>query len=109
MSTVPDAKAVAPAGEDVRAPVAIAPLPPSIWMRYAAEPQRVRTGNRSRLLRDGVAAFPEMLAAIAGAKKHVNLASYMFNSDVTGRTFAAALSERAKAGVEVNLIYDAIG
>src|SRR4051812_7447156 len=110
MSSVPDdAKAVAPAAEEIPAPVAVAPLPPSIWTRYAAEPERVRTGNRSRLLRDGIAAFPEMLAAIAAAKKHVNLASYMFNSDVTGRTFAAALAERAKAGVEVNLIYDAIG
>lgn len=86
-----------------------APLPPTIWARYAAEPARVRIGNRARLLRDGTATYPEMLAAIAGATKHVNLASYIFASDATGRTFAEALAERARAGVQVNVLYDAIG
>ena len=85
------------------------PLPPGVWMRYASDPARVRTGNRARLLRDGAAAFPEMLAAIAAAKKHVTLAIYIFASDDVGEQFAAALSERAKAGVSVNVLYDAIG
>lgn len=117
MSTRPDelvdvaADGGTPVALDVPPPIVSesATLTPALWMRYAAEPSRVRTGNRVRLLRDGRATFPEMLAAIAGAHQHVNLASYTFNSDVTGRTFAEALTERAKAGVEVNLIYDAIG
>src|SRR5256885_8486775 len=50
-----------------------------------------------------------MLDAIAGAKRHVNLASYTFAGDTTGRIFAAALAEKAKAGVEVNVLYDAFG
>lgn len=69
----------------------------------------MRTGNRAVLLRDGRATFPSMLDAIAGAKQHVNVATYTFASDATGRLFADALVERARAGVEVNVLYDAIG
>ncbi|HVO31826.1 MAG TPA: phospholipase D-like domain-containing protein [bacterium] len=104
----PPAGERAPA-ESVPPAVVPAPLPPTIWTRYSSEPARIRTGNRARLLRDGAAAFPEMLAAIAGAKKHINLASYIFASDGTGRDFSGALAERARAGVHVNVIYDAIG
>jgi cardiolipin synthase len=92
-----------------KSPVATVPLAPAVWLRYAVAPERVRLGNRVQLLRDGIATFPAMLDAIAGAKKHVNLASYTFAGDATGRIFAAALSEKAKAGVEVNVLYDAIG
>ncbi len=83
--------------------------PPPDWIRYAVDSRRVRHGNRIHLLRDGAATFPAMLAAIDEAKAHVNLASYTFASDSTGRTFAEALKARAKEGVEVNVIYDSIG
>src|SRR5438132_12137346 len=89
--------------------VATVPLAPAVWIRYATMPERVRLGNRVQLLRDGAATFPAMLDAIAGAKRHVNLASYTFAGDTTGRIFAAALAEKAKAGVEVNVLYDAFG
>ncbi len=90
-------------------PVAHVPIPDEVWARYAAVPRRVRPGNRVALLRDGRATFPEMLAAIAKASRHINLASYMFRSDSTGKVFAEALSAKARAGVQVNLLFDAIG
>jgi cardiolipin synthase len=67
------------------------------------------THNRVRLLHDGAQALPAMLAAIASAKEEVLLEMYWFGSDKTGRKFADALIERAKAGVCVRVIYDALG
>ena len=78
-------------------------------LRYAADAAAVRHGNRLQVLRDGRATFPAMLEAISQARRHVNLATYTFASDATGRTFADALIERARAGVEVNVSYDSIG
>jgi cardiolipin synthase len=66
-------------------------------------------GNQLRLLRNGSAAFPQMLAAIAGAQEQILLEMYWFASDSLGRTFAAALSAAAQRGVEVAIIYDAVG
>lgn len=65
--------------------------------------------NRVRLLHDGAQALPAMLAAIASARQEVLLEMYWFGSDRTGRGFAEALMERARAGVLVRVIYDALG
>ncbi|WP_050436380.1 phospholipase D-like domain-containing protein [Chondromyces crocatus] len=50
-----------------------------------------------------------MLRAIARAERTVCLETYILRSDRTGERFAEALAERAAAGVEVNLLYDAWG
>jgi len=50
-----------------------------------------------------------MLAAIAGAKRQILLEMYWFGSDKIGRKFAHALGEAAQRGVEVAIIFDAIG
>jgi cardiolipin synthase len=50
-----------------------------------------------------------MLAAIRSAKYEVLLEMYWFGSDRTGREFADTLMERARAGVCVRVIYDAVG
>ena len=62
-----------------------------------------------RLLRDGAAAFPEMLASIASAKREVLLEMYWVGADAVGERFREALIERARAGVKVCVIYDAVG
>src|SRR5688500_19596463 len=58
------------------------------------------------LLRDGAQAYPAMLAAIAEGRSTVCLETYILQEDHTGTRFAEALIERARAGVEVNLLYD---
>ncbi|HEY0840858.1 MAG TPA: phospholipase D-like domain-containing protein, partial [Vulgatibacter sp.] len=65
--------------------------------------------HRLALLRDGEQAFPAMLEAIRGARSTICLETYILRSDRTGERFAEALLERAAAGVEVNVIYDAWG
>jgi cardiolipin synthase A/B len=62
--------------------------------------------NRLALLRDGFQAFPAMRAAIAGARRSICLESYIIKDDDTGLGFLEALAERARAGVEVLVMYD---
>ncbi len=66
-------------------------------------------GNAVSLFFDGDSAYEAMLAAIASARHFVHLEVYMFLSDQIGQTFAAALSEKAREGIPVRVIYDAIG
>ena len=65
--------------------------------------------DQVRLLRDGVEAFPVMLEAIANAKREVLLEMYWIGADAVGVKFREALAERARAGVTVRVVYDAVG
>jgi len=66
-------------------------------------------GDSVRLLRDGVQAFPAMLQAIGSARREVLLEMYWVGDDAVGASFREALVERARAGVRVCVIYDALG
>lgn len=62
--------------------------------------------NRVALLRDGLQAFPAMLAAIAAARSTICFETYILKDDDLGLRFLGALMERARAGVEVLLMFD---
>ncbi|HET7435523.1 MAG TPA: cardiolipin synthase [Thermoanaerobaculia bacterium] len=66
-------------------------------------------GNRVEILRNGAQIFPAMLSAIRAAKKTINLEFYIYWDGQIGRQFAETLAERARAGVKVNVILDAVG
>lgn len=53
--------------------------------------------------------FDRMIEDIAGAQERVNLEMYDFRNDAVGRRFAQALSECAERGVQVRVLYDAVG
>ncbi len=69
----------------------------------------VVTGNRVTALLNGDQAFPAMLEAIRSAKRSVNLETYIFWSGEVANAFAAALAERARAGVATHLVVDWMG
>jgi len=69
----------------------------------------LRTGNRVRILRNGAQTFPAMLDAVATARASVDLSSYIYWPGAITDRFTEALCERAKAGVEVNVVLDAYG
>ena len=69
----------------------------------------VVSGNRVEVLRNGDRIFPPMLAAIRGAQKTINFESYIYWAGEIGQSFADALSERARAGVKVHVLLDAVG
>jgi cardiolipin synthase A/B len=66
-------------------------------------------GNKVTLLQDGPATYRAMFAAIAAARDHINLETYILEDDDVGQRFADALIERQRAGVQVNLIHDGVG
>jgi cardiolipin synthase len=66
-------------------------------------------GNLVTILKNGVEIFPAMLAAIRDAKRTINLEFYIYWDGEVGRKFAEALAERARAGVQIKVILDAVG
>jgi cardiolipin synthase len=66
-------------------------------------------GDRVTALQNGAESFPAMLAAIRGAKKSVNFETYVEWSGFVSREFARALEDRARAGIPVHVLVDAIG
>lgn len=76
---------------------------------FAVDRSPATGGNDVLLLPEGPQAFAALEQAIAGAKHHVHALFYIFRPDETGRALLALLTERAKAGVEVRLLVDAVG
>ena len=68
----------------------------------------LRQGNQVTVLRNGAEIFPAMLEAIQQAKETVNFATYVYWTGSIAPQFADALGERAAAGVEVNVLLDAV-
>lgn len=66
-------------------------------------------GNHVTALQNGVEIFPAMLDAIRGAQVSVNFETYIYWSGDIGQQFTAALSERARAGIPVNVTIDWVG
>jgi cardiolipin synthase len=57
----------------------------------------------------GDAAYPEMLAAIRGARFSIRLATFIFRVDACGEQFIAALAEARRRGVAVHVLIDGFG
>lgn len=76
---------------------------------HALTGSALEPGNRIDVLKNGVEIFPSMLAAVKEAKKTITMESYIYWDGTIGRTFAEALAERARAGVSVKLVLDAVG
>jgi cardiolipin synthase A/B len=103
---------------------AAAPRPAIDAPRRAAVPESVRVldelierltdaplyrDNDVELLLDGPQTHEAMLEAIAAAEHHVHLETYIFADDEVGTEFAEALAAKARTGVPVRVIFDAIG
>ena len=66
-------------------------------------------GNRVSLLKDGPATYAAMFQAIAAARDHIHMETYIIEDDEVGRKFADAFIARRAQGVHVALIYDGVG
>ena len=66
-------------------------------------------GNRVVILENGPNTYAAMLSAIAGARDHINMETYILEDDEAGRRFADALIAKQSQGVQVNLIHDGVG
>jgi cardiolipin synthase len=66
-------------------------------------------GNAIEVLRNGDRIFAAMLAEIRGAQATVDLMTFVYWQGDIAVEFAEALSDRARAGVRVRLLIDALG
>ena len=66
-------------------------------------------GNSITVLRNGDQIFPAMLEAIRGAQSTVDLMTFVYWRGDIAVEFAKAMSDRARAGVRVRLLIDALG
>jgi cardiolipin synthase len=92
---------------DVVPPPPLRRLGEQAFSRAAGAP--LVPGNAVRLLKDAAGNYPVWLDAIARARRTIFFESYILGDDAIGNQFAAALAERARAGVKVRLVRDWIG
>ena len=64
----------------------------------------LRLGNAVALLRDSKENYPAWLDAIRAAQRAIHFENFIIADDGTGRLFAEALMERARAGVRVRVL-----
>ena len=66
-------------------------------------------GNNVTVFTNGVSFYPAMLSAIGQATRSINMELYIFRPGKIADQFVAELSSKARAGVTVTIVVDAIG
>ncbi|MTH53237.1 cardiolipin synthase [Bacillus mangrovi] len=69
----------------------------------------VSFASETKILTNGDQKFPAMLEAIRNAKKYIHLEYYIVRHDEIGMDLQKALIDKAREGVEVRFLYDAVG
>ena len=65
--------------------------------------------NRVKVLNDGEETFKEIFKALRTAKEHIHLEYYIIEDGELASELHEILIDRAKAGVEIRIIYDGVG
>ena len=66
-------------------------------------------GNALRFITTGEHAYAELEAAILGARHSIHITTFILSRDDTGRRIVKLLAKRAREGVKVRLLLDALG
>lgn len=66
-------------------------------------------GNSVALLNDGGEMFPSLIRELQHARRSIHLEYYIFDDDRIGSAIADVLIRKVRTGVEVRLLYDAVG
>jgi cardiolipin synthase len=67
-----------------------------------------RTGS-FQVFANGSSFYPAELEAIRSARRSINLEAYIFQKSEIGALYLEAMTERARSGVQVNVVLDAFG
>jgi cardiolipin synthase len=67
------------------------------------------TENELTIFTDGTATFESLLESIRNARHHVHLQYYIIRDDPSGKEVIRLLTQAAKRGVDVRLLYDGLG
>ncbi|HVF90534.1 MAG TPA: phospholipase D-like domain-containing protein [Blastocatellia bacterium] len=66
-------------------------------------------GNRVDILNNGDEFYPAMIEAISEAEESITIEAYIYWAGTIGAMFAQALAAKAREGVKVKILLDAIG
>lgn len=66
-------------------------------------------GNHAEMLVDGRATYEAMAHAVHAATNHVHACFYIIQPDEAGQRLRGLLTQKAKAGVTVRVLYDGLG
>lgn len=69
----------------------------------------ITVNNKVKILQNGEITFTEMLNDINKAKDHIHIEYFIIKNSHIGRKFQQALIKKAEEGLEIRLIYDAVG
>lgn len=83
--------------------------PAFIRLMAAVSDSEVRHVDAFEVLTDGASFYASELAAIASARTSIHVEAFIFHPSRVGDRFVAALAERARHGVKVRVVIDAIG
>lgn len=65
--------------------------------------------TKTKVLTDGIETFEHIFQEIKKAKHHIHLEYYIVRDDEVGKGLKNLLIEKAKEGVEIRFLYDAVG
>jgi cardiolipin synthase len=68
-----------------------------------------KAGNRVTFVSGGDEAYDAVFSLISSAKDHVHAQFFILDADVVGKRFIQALAAKAREGVRVRLLLDAVG
>jgi len=80
-----------------------------LYMLEALADAKVNQATQLTVLTNGPTFYEAELEAIRRAKRSVNLEAYIFQKGEIAQHFVTALTERARAGVKVNVVLDGVG
>ena len=80
-----------------------------LHMLQALVDAKANQSTQLTVLTNGPAFYEAELEAIQAAKRSVNLEAYIFQKGEIAQRFVTALTDRARAGVKVNLVLDGVG
>ncbi|WP_082759768.1 cardiolipin synthase [Abyssisolibacter fermentans] len=80
-----------------------------IYMNLVDNYSLFTQNNNIEVYTDGKVKFDNLLKAINEAKEHIHIQYYIIKNDGLSKKILYALIKRAKEGVEVRLLYDAMG
>jgi cardiolipin synthase A/B len=66
-------------------------------------------GNQVLLQFEGPVTFDHWMESIVSARRFIHFENYILRNDTVGRRFRDALTERARSGVQVRVLYDYVG
>jgi cardiolipin synthase len=80
-----------------------------VWNLEAITDAKLNHSNKLEVFTNGDQFYEAELQAISRAQNNINLEAYIFQEGEIAKRFVDAVTERARAGVKVNLVLDGLG